>query len=104
MKISLKLSKDVTKVLSIYFNRSKEAQPRTRRQRVQLSIMQEVAVKTQRFYIGFHDSKKKRKISFKIYEADMIEQFFSDFIDVVDEEYSKNVLRKIIAEINQQLA
>ncbi|WP_172917161.1 hypothetical protein [Capnocytophaga canis] len=104
MKISLKITKEATGVLCYYFSRAGEAQPRNRRQRVQLSIMKEVAVKMERYYANLQPNKKWRKINFKAYEADMIEQYLSSFVDVVDDVYSRIIIQKVIAEINQQLA
>lgn len=102
MKISIKLNKDEAGTLVIIC-KVHRIQPLNRHQRVQLSIIQEVVTKIQRFYLGFNDDKKPRKINLKIYEADMLELYFASILGYITNDYSNNVIRKVIAEINQQL-
>jgi hypothetical protein len=50
------------------------------------------------------DAKKKHKITLKYHEAETLEAYIDAFSSYQDDEYSKNLARKIIAQINQKLA
>lgn len=50
------------------------------------------------------DVKKKHKISLKWHEAETLEQYIYAFSPYQDDDYNKNLARKITAQINQKLA
>lgn len=103
MKITLTLSREQAEVLAKatfierpLFN--------NREQRVYYSLMREITVKTTRFYMGFL-TDKKRKLSFKLYEADMLEKYLGYALTIFSYSiYERSTLLGIIDEINQQLA
>ena len=75
-----------------------------REQRVLYSIMREVSIKITRFCISFI-KQKKRKLSLKLYEADMLENYLIYILNIKSHPpYEKNTLQTIINDINEQLA
>lgn len=102
MKITLTLSQEQAQVLS---NATLIEQPlfNTREQRVIYSLMREIGVKITRFYMSF-TSKKKRKISFKLYEADLLERYLRYALTIFSySPYERTTILDIAYEINQQL-
>ncbi|WP_315544279.1 hypothetical protein [Capnocytophaga leadbetteri] len=76
----------------------------TREQRVRYSLMCEVSIKITRFCISFI-KQKKRKLSLKLYEADMLENYLIYILNIKSHPpYEKNTLQTIINDINKQLA
>lgn len=54
--------------------------------------------------MNYTSEKKLKKLSFKLYHADVLERFLSDRILHISDEYAKSTFIYIIGEINQQLA
>lgn len=50
------------------------------------------------------DAKKKHKILLKWHEAITLDQYIEAFNSYDDDDYNKNLARKIIAQLNQKLA
>lgn len=79
--------------------------------RVAWSIMNDVAdklfgkAKAIRRNVTLFDVKKKHKLTLKWHEADTLEKFLEAFATYGDEnEYNKNLARKIMIQLNQKLA
>lgn len=55
--------------------------------------------------ITLFDAKKKHKLTLKWHEADVLEKYLEAFTTYGDEnEYNKNLARKIMIQLNQKLA
>ena len=103
MKISLTLSRAQAEVLA---RTTFIEQPifYTREQRVRYSLMCEVSIKITRFCISFI-KQKKRKLSLKLYEADMLEKFLGYILTMEHYgQYERQTLLQITYDINEQLA
>lgn len=103
MKINIRLTKSQAKVLAFH-TQVQNVIARTREQKVALSLMREVSIFTERFFMNYTSEKKLKKLSFKLYHADVLERFLSDRILHISDEYAKSTFIYIIGEINQQLA
>lgn len=103
MKISIKLTQSQAEVLFAYASTS-GAIALNRTERILLSIQQETYEKVRKFYLGFSMKNKPIKITFKSYQAGVLELFLQQKIHPTMDKYAENTLLYIIGEINQQLA
>jgi hypothetical protein len=103
MKIALTLTRAQAEVL---VRATFIGQPlfNTREQRVLYSIMREVSLKANRFYMGF-TTQKQRRFWLKLYEADMLEKFLGYILTMEHYgQYERQTLLQITYDINEQLA
>jgi hypothetical protein len=111
MKIDLKLTADEINYLErktrITLNVNPRELPKDKRSRysIMLDVTDKITVKAKPINrdITLFDSKKKHKISLKWHEAETLEEYIDAFSTYQDDEYNRNLARKIIAQINQKL-
>lgn len=102
MKISIRLTKSQAKILAFH-TQVQYAVAQTREQKVAFSLMREISMLTERFFMNYTSEKKWKKLSLKIYHADILERFLNDRILHISDEYAKSTFIYIIGEINQKL-
>ena len=73
---------------------------------IMLDVADKLATKTKTVMRSatIFDIKKKHKITLKWHEAETLEQYIDTFSSYQDNEFSKHIARKVIAQINQKLA
>lgn len=102
MKINIRLTKSQARVLAFH-TQVQYVVAQTREQKVAFSLMREVSIFTERFFMNYTSEKKLKKLHLKIYHADILERFLNDRILQISDEYAKSTFIYIIGQINQQL-
>jgi phosphorylcholine metabolism protein LicD len=112
MKIELKLKADEINYLDSKTRLTMDINPNDllRDKKTAYSIMLDVSDKLHALSkkvnrsVNLFDEKKQYKISLKWHEAEVLEQYIDAFSSYQDDEFSKNIARKVIGKINQKLA
>ena len=112
MKIDLKLTADEIIYLdsktALTMSIAPKELPKEKRTAysIMLDVADQLAAKAKKLKRSntLFDAKKKHKITLKWHEAETLEQYIDAFSSYQDDDYSLNLARKIIAQINQKLA
>jgi hypothetical protein len=112
MKIELKLKADEINyldcktVLTMAINPNELLKDKRSAYSIMLDVSDKIQAKAKTINrkTTLFDAKKTHKISLKWHEAETLEQYIDVFSTYQDDNYNKNIARKIIAQLNQKLA
>ncbi|WP_392419389.1 hypothetical protein ACF3OE_06445 [Capnocytophaga canis] len=103
MKISIKISKQAAESLHFAIQRTALFRPKTRDERSNKSILDEVAHKVSLFHHNFTGNKPK-KLTLKYHQASALEQFLRGFITLFfTDSMDYFFLHKIANDLHQKL-
>lgn len=111
MKIELKLSARQLNTVVYCFSTIQLVYSKERKHRVAKSILDEIIIKLKKKHVEVENQennlfakKKDTKFTFKVYEADCLEQYLLMVENTPLNDYDRNAIRLIINKLNQQLA
>lgn len=111
MQISLKLSADEIKYIErrTLLTRAVTWKSLEKSQLFAFTILADIGIKIDKKAKLVNEnfetsSRRKYKIRLKYHEAIILEQYIAGFIDTEPDDYNANLVRTILAQINQKLA
>jgi uncharacterized protein YfcZ (UPF0381/DUF406 family) len=110
MKVEIRLAPETIIIISATLQSVYNSKAHTRKHKSTLSIAIEVAAKLEskvsdlKQKMTLFDAKKKIKVSFKFYEADMLELLLIDQMEHIEEPYIRQQIQTTIDLLNQKLA
>lgn len=110
-KVELQFTPTQLKALVYSFNFIQQYYPKTRKEKVNKSILIELVVKIEKKHCEtkgalntLFSKPKKSKLTLKYYEADCLEQYLLLAVNQPLNEYDRNAISYFITKLNQQLA
>lgn len=108
MTVQLKIPTYTLALLGVLAERVNKSRANTRREKVTLSIAQQLADKLlakayKAVRVSDFNKNKPQNVTLKIYEADVLEHLLKTEIEVTEDTFISNSFRILVNEINQKL-